>query len=222
MHRSLLAAATVCLSLSAFCQQGTTSPTGSGTTAPPNRIRQTPILGGLGVSCQKANVGVYGNITFFQRHAGVAYGVSTHTLTIDPDGEDLRVYLWLSNLSNQPIEVMMCCGVPLLNAIQVVDASGKRLVSGWERYNKKTKSDPQVCTCSADEIIPPGSCTVVDSGVLNASVPSGYSMPPGTYTIMEDPQPSHALPDGPVYPVMPPKSERLTITIAPETAPPTK
>jgi hypothetical protein len=206
---------TASLSLNGVCQQSSTSPSRSSPPVPPKRARQTPIVGSLGVACQDVNVAVYGNITFFERHDGVAYGVSTRQVNLEQD-EDLRVYLWLSNKSTHPIEVLMCCGLPLLNVIQVVDSSGKRIVSGWERYNQKTKADPQVCTCSADEIVPPGSCSIIDSGVLNASHGNGYSMPPGTYTIMEDPQPPHPLPDTPVYPKLSPKEQRLVITITPD------
>jgi len=159
------------------------------------------------------DVTTYGKITFFARHDGVAYGISTPKTTLD-EHEELRVYLWLSNESQRALEFYVCCGQPLLNEIQVVDSSGKRLVSMWEQHHQRTKAELEVCSCSHGEVARPGSCRVVDSGVLNGS--NGFTMPPGTYTIMEDSQPPHPLPAAPAYPSPSPRDQQVSITITPD------
>jgi len=214
----LLVVLTAALSLRATGQQNTISPSQPSATASSKGWRPVPKLGSLGVSCQDVKPDIYGKITFFARHGGVAYGISAPKVSVGED-EELRVYLWLSNQSDQALELYVCCGVPLLNEIQVVDSSGKRLVSAWEKHHQKTKAAAEVCSCSGGVIAQPGSCRVIDSGVLN--FPNAYNMPPGTYTVMEDPQPPHPLPATSVYPARPPKDEQLVITITPDSDPAT-
>jgi hypothetical protein len=63
------------------------------------------------------------------------------------------------------------------------------------------------------EIAKPDACRVIDSGVLNGH---NFIMPPGTYTVMEDSEAPHPLSEAPVYPKLPPKDQRLVITITPD------
>ena len=109
----------------------------------------------------------------------------------------------------------MCCGVPLLNAIQVVDASGKRLVSGWRAVQKKTRAaHPQECTCSADEIIRTSVLHRRHYECAECIGSRGYSSSP-RFASWKISSASPYVPDGLIYPVMPPESERLTLTVAP-------
>lgn len=213
-HYRRLVILLVVLSAGAVCQQTTVPSSPPSAPVPSTRIRQTPVLGPLGVSCKDEKVDLYGKITFFARHAGVAYGISTRTTKLEDD-EDLRVYLWVSNQSNRSVEQYVCCGLPLLEQIQVVDSTGKRLVSSYEMLRNSTKAPPEVCSCSYGAVVEPGTCRVIDSGVVNGFHGNGFRMPPGTYTIIEDPEPPHALPETPVYPKLPPEQERLMITILP-------
>lgn len=217
LRGSLFVTLTATLSLSAICQQSPASPPQPNVAAPQSKgSRPVPKLGSLGASCQDLNIDKYGEITFFARHEGFAYGISTPKVKLG-EHEELHVYLWLSNESNRALELYVCCGIPLLNEIQIVDSSGKRLVSGWEMHHQKTKAAAEVCNCSWGVIAQPGSCRLIDSGVLN-SLSNAYSMPPGAYAIMEDPQPPHPLPEAPVYPPRPAKDQQLVVTITAESA----
>jgi hypothetical protein len=137
---------TTILSLPLRCQQSaTSSQPGS---ADQQRVWLRPLkLGSLGAACQDVDIATYGKITFFARHDGVAYGISTPKRTLD-EHEELRVYLWLSNESNRSLELYGCCSIPLLNEIQVVDSSGRRLVSALEKQRQSTKPPLEVCSCS--------------------------------------------------------------------------
>ena len=146
---------------------------------------------GLPEPCLQVDVAKCGRPVVFPGRE--VFGVSTPRNHPKQD-EEVRIYIWLSNESATSREMLTCCESLFLARIEVFDASGRRLDTGPEAFDGKTREQGHEpihsCTCSAMKSFPPSFCGVVDSG--NLSRPdTAYDLPPGKYTIEERaPKPS--------------------------------
>ena len=158
--------------------------------------------------CAKDQIEKYGKPVMFERHAGVAFGVSAPLTTYARDDE-AKVYVWLSNQSQSSYDYSMCCERTFLKQIEVFDASGARLDSVWDvemrNWRDKHENPVEVCSCSYVTIVTPGSCIVVDQGTVNRRN-TAYDLPPGRYTITD------RLPTQDYRQSRPPEGNRKTVT----------
>jgi hypothetical protein len=167
----------------------------------------------LGTPCSKIEEKDYIRPVFFDQHDGIAYGVSALRDHFK-EGDEIRLYLLLSNESEQAIGYMVC-KTTIMDEIEVVNSSGMRIPSGMELHYHKTKPTPEVGGCFGELKVEPGSCEVVNSGYLSP-LDTGYDLKPGTYKIIEDHAPSH--PISKIGEPVPPATwlqRGLTITIEP-------
>lgn len=144
----------------------------------------------LGTPCSEVEEKDYIRPVFFDQHDGIAYGVSALRDHFK-EGDEIRLYLVLSNESEQTIGYMVC-KTTIMDEIEVVNSSGMRIPSGMELHYHKTKPTPEVGGCFGELKVEPGSCEVVNSGYLSP-LDTGYDLKPGTYKIIEDQAPSHPI-----------------------------
>jgi hypothetical protein len=108
---------------------------------------------------------------------GVAFGVSS------TPGKPGNVQVWVDNQTDDAKSYYMCCGTTFLDAIDVYDSGGHRLLTKSEQSLRKTCVEGQeverACTCSASLSIAPHTLRVVDSG----SIEEAYELPPGRYFV---------------------------------------
>ena len=142
----------------------------------------------LETPCSQVEAIGYTRPMFFERRGGVAYGITASSENFKK-GDNMQLYILLSNESNHLIERVVCCQFTFQNEIEVVNSSGSRVPSQRDLYNHKTKPELEDCSCSAILQLPSGFCGVVDAGSLNAA----YDLPPGTYKIIQDGMPSHSI-----------------------------
>ena len=108
----------------------------------------------------------------------VTFGVSS------PLGKPTTVYIWMDNRTDQTKSYYMCCRSSFLDAIDVYDSAGQRLLSKAEQAERKmcAAGDAfiQSCSCSFMAAVAPHTLQVVDSGDLG----DGYVLSAGRYFIV--------------------------------------
>jgi hypothetical protein len=150
--------------------------------------QSTEHVPGLPRACSKVDVAKYGRPVMFSDGRGVNEGVSVLRSHFKKN-EPAIIYIWLSNESEGPVDMLTCCEFSFLRNIQVLDASRNRVASSFEMSERKNrepgKTPIRVCTCSGPLThYAPGSCGVVDSGTLNRP-DTAYDLAPGRYTVIQ-------------------------------------
>lgn len=137
-------------------------------------------------TCGQVDVAKYGRPVLFPSKDGLTFGVSTQRTQFQT-GEDIHVYVWLSNKSPEDFTAVACCEQTFLSFFELLDSSGHRIENALEVFDRKTKQQGRepvhVCTCSAVTQIRAGRCGVIDSGVLNR-VDTAFDLQPGKYRIV--------------------------------------
>jgi hypothetical protein len=137
-----------------------------------------------GPGCTKEILARHGHPFMFPVHGGMAFGVSS-----DSD-KPSSLNLWVDNQTDKEQTVSVCCLSTLLDAIDVFDSTGHRLLNWDEQMWLKARSDAHQnaeyrghngCDCSGFVRIPAHMMQIVDFGDLSR----GYSLSPGKYIVSE-------------------------------------
>jgi hypothetical protein len=134
-------------------------------------------LASPGPQCEKEEFAKNGRPVMSPTSRGVAFGVSS------PSGKPTIVHVWMDNQTDNPQSYYMCCATTFLDAIDVYDSGGHRLLSKSEQGVRKMCAAGQVfeksCSCSAIFSIAPHTMQVVESG----SIEEPYELQPGRYFV---------------------------------------
>jgi hypothetical protein len=132
-----------------------------------------------GPQCAEKVYARWGMPVMSPAHDGIAFGISS------PPGKPMTVSVWMDNETEQTKQYLMCCRLTFLEAIDVFDSEGNRLLSTNEQSERKTCSEGKggdwtvACTCSALESVAPHTMEIIDSGDLS----DGYVLAPGRYFV---------------------------------------
>jgi hypothetical protein len=137
-----------------------------------------------GPACEKELFARRGQPFTFSAHNGVAFGVSS-----EPD-KPPTLCLWADNQTDNPVNLLICCGSTLAEHIDIFDSEGHRVLSKMDRAEQKARSEGREmvegCTCSGWVSVPPHTIRLLDS----TEISTWYSIQPGRYTISEQNPPA--------------------------------
>lgn len=130
-----------------------------------------------GSQCEAREFAKRGKPAMSPPRNGVAFGVSS------PPNEPATVYVWVDNRSDQPRSFYVCCGLSFLDAVDVYDSTGRRLITGQERKEQETCAKggafTESCTCSLWISVPSHTMQIMFSGDIQKT----YDLQPGRYFV---------------------------------------
>lgn len=130
-----------------------------------------------GPQCAEQEFAKRGRPSMSAAHDGVAFGFSS------PQRDSTTIYVWMDNQTNEPRSYSTCSTSGFLDAIDVYDSAGHRLLSKEEQAKRKACAENReflsVCTWSRTVTVAPHTMQVVDWGDLQGS----YMLSPGRFFI---------------------------------------
>ncbi len=172
----LLAAAVSPAQISQQNWLGTTRRTSSKVACVDDTIPKSKLLL-PGPQCEAREFAKRGKPAMSPPRNGVALGVSS------PPNQPATVYVWADNQSDQPRSFYVCCGLSFLDAVDVYDSTGRRLITGQERKEQETCAKgggfTESCTCSLWISVPPHTMQIMFCGDIEES----YKLKPGRYYV---------------------------------------
>jgi hypothetical protein len=130
-----------------------------------------------GNECAEQEFAKRGRPSMSAANDGIAFGFSS------PQQGSTKIYVWMDNKTNEARTYFFCCVSTFLDAIDVYDSTGHRLLSGQEQASRKGCAEGQtllsVCTCSTIVTVARHTMQMVDWGDLQDS----YVLPPGRFFV---------------------------------------
>jgi len=135
-----------------------------------------------GPECAKQEFEKRGRPLMSAAQNGIAYGFSS------PQNGSTTVYMWLDNQTNESQTYSTCSTSNVINAVDVYDSAGRRLLSRQDQDKQKICAEHKefsleflpMCTWTKMVIIAPHTMQVVDSNDLQSS----YVLSPGRFFIV--------------------------------------